>query len=200
MTVAEMILRYIRVFVDWPLLTLVLVLTTLKRLHEPLAALLNRIGSLEGYGIRVSTIEPAQQRRELDAGLEPKTQDALLEFVKKNPEEVAKYHLRLANGYQFERAFNLIYGSQLELLEYLQVKADAGEKYVNLLQFFQTFLKRGGPQATQFADYLSFLRNFHFIEYVDREGDQHVRITPFGVDFLSYLHAQYPTGFPFKPW
>lgn len=199
MEIAELVLRYVDVLLDWPLLTFILVFLALLWLRQPLAGLISRVGSVEGYGIRVKTLDPAEQQREAEQGLETKSSDALVEFIQSNPEEVAQYHQRLANGYWFERALNLIFGSQLDLLEHLEAKGDMGEKYVNLHSFFQEFLRRGGFPTTQMADYLGFLVTSRFMEYHTHNGEQCARITPFGADFLSYLRAQYPAGYQHKP-
>lgn len=201
MPITEMVLNFLRVLLDWPAVALIVAILVSRWLRTPLAGLLNRVGVVEGYGIRVATTpDPSQQQHEAREGLQPKTEHAALEYIRTHPEEIAKHQVRLYNSYWFERAFNLIYGSQLDLLEHLQSKGDVGEKYVNLLPFFQAFLKRGGTPNTQLADYLEFLRSMKFIEYYDRDGEQHARITPYGVDFLSYLRAEYPAGYRFKPW
>ena len=113
--------------------------------------------------------------------------------------QVLQYQ-RFYNGYWWERALNLIYGTQLEILEHLERKGDSGDKYVNLVPFFEAFRRRGGSPATQMADYLAFLQSMKLMCYAERDGESIVKITPFGVNFLSYLRASYPGGYKFKPW
>jgi hypothetical protein len=197
---ADWIFRYVQVFLAWPAVTLVLGLVALVWLRKPISDFLRRIRSAQGYGVRLDAVDPAQQLKEAQAADAPKSVSELVAWVSSHPDEAAATYSRLFNGYWWERALNLIYGSQIEILEHLEARGDRGESYVNLVSFFEEFRRRGGPAATQMAEYLAFLKNFSFIEYVTQNADQLVRITPFGVNFLSYLRAEYPGGYKFKPW
>lgn len=200
MEIADLVLRYVEVILSWPVITLILGLLALIWLREPIGNFLNRVRSAQGYGVRLDAVDPAQQLSKAQEVDELKSENELAVWVKDNPEVVATEFLRLLNGYWWERAFNIIYGSQIEILEHLEAKGDSGEKYVNLVPYFEEFLGRGGPAKTQMPDYLAFLQSMNFIEYQAKSGDPLVKITPFGVNFLSYLRAQYPASYKFKPW
>lgn len=200
MAVAEIVRSYLEIFLSWPVVTLVLGLLALWSFRAPLADFLRRMGRVEGYGVRIEAMDPLQQRQEAKKAILPENQDALQQYITENPQQVIELYQRTFNSYWFERAFNLIFGSQLELMEHLEAKTEKGERYINLVRFFQEFTRRGGPSTTQLADYLRFLKDIRFLEYLEREGEQYARITSSGVDFLSYLRAQYPAGYKFKPW
>jgi len=200
MKVAELVLRYLEVILSWPVIALALGAIALKLLHEPLSDFLRRNIEVEGYGFRVKAADPSQQRKEAQEAIQPRSEDALLTWVQENPEQVVTDYQRLFRGYWFERALNLIFGTQLELLEHLEACGDAGERYINLVPYFQKYLKQSGHSQRQMADYLGFLRDMRFMEYVEHDGEQYARLTPFGVDFLSYLRAQYGEMYKGRPW
>jgi len=100
--------------------------------------------------------------------------------------------------YWFERTFNIIYGTQIDLLEYLSAKGTDGDRYVNLLVFYNEFVKRSGLASTQMADYLGYLHSMRFVEYRGEGSDLIVKITPYGVNFLSYIKGQYPSTYKYK--
>lgn len=200
MEIADLVLQYVEVLLSWPVITLVLGLLALIWLRKPIGNFLNRVRSAEGYGVRLDAVDPAQQLRKSQDVDEPKSENELAVWIRDDTEVAATEFLRLFNGYWWERAFNIIYGSQIEILEHLEAKGDSGEKYVNLVPYFEEFLRRGGPANTQMPDYLAFLQSMNFIGYQTKNGEQLVKITPFGVNFLSYLRAQYPAGYKLKPW
>jgi hypothetical protein len=200
MWLAELILGYLEVLLSWPVIALVLGVIALRWLHQPIADFLRRNIEVEGYGIRLKAADPSQQRKEAQDAIQPQSEDALLKWVCENPERVVTDYQRLFNGYWFERAYNLIFGTQLELLEHLESRGGAGEKYINLIPYFQEYVKRSGHSKRQMADYLGFLRDLLFLEYFVHDGEQHARLTPFGADFLSYLRAQFGESYKGKPW
>lgn len=194
-----MVLRYLEVFLGWPVVVLVLGMAVLILFREELRAYLRRLEDLEGYGIRARAPLPALQLQAVKEGIEPTPEDQLQRLVTENPQQTLELFRRLYNSYTFERAFNSIFGSQVELLEHLEAKGDEGDKYVNLTKFFQAFVLRGGDiSKTQFADYIGFLTSTGLVEYADGDDGQIVRITPHGVDFLSYLRTSYPAGYRFR--
>jgi len=186
MEAARLVLDYLKLALTWPPVTLVLVIAAFRSFRDPLCRLIDRFVEGEGYGVRLKAT-PARQLEEAGESVQSPSANDIVQFVSEHPEEAKAAYERLFNGYWFERAFNLIFGSQLELLEHLAQRGDAGEQYVNLKRHFDEFLNRGGEKATQMADYLEFLRKMGFMRY---DGDA-AKITPLGVNFLSYLHANY---------
>lgn len=115
-------------------------------------------------------------------------------YIRENPKQVAQEYIKTFNAYYFERAYNLIYGTQISLLEHLSQKGDQGDSYVNLFRFYNEFLSRSNLTSTQMADYIGFLRDAKFVEQFGSDNDFRIRISPYGIDFLSYIKGQYPSG------
>ena len=200
MQTAEIILRYLEVILTWPVAGVVLGLVAMKWFRGPVSDFLRRVVRGEAYGVRLEAANPTDQRKEAQDVPKPQSGDAIEQYIRDNPKEVIREYLRAVNGYRFERAYNLIYGTQLDLLEHLSRIGEPGEPYINLVPFYNEFVKRSNLAATQMADYLGFLRDMLFIEYIGTGTDLRARITPLGVDFLSYIKGQYPTVYKYKAY
>lgn len=198
--IANLILQFAKIVISWPLAVFVLGLLFIRTFREPISDFFRRIIRGEAYGVRIEAATPSEQRKEAQQSESFRTPDEVERYVKENPKQVITEYQRLLNGYWFERAYNLIYGTQMALLQYLQVKGTEGEKYVNLFRFYNDFVFRSKLQKTQFADYLGFLAEIRFIEYKGQDTDLTVHITPYGINFLSYIQAQYPTSYRYRPF
>jgi hypothetical protein len=206
MLVAEMVLRYLQALLAWPPVVLVLGIVALKMFREPLADFFRRLTEGEAYGVRVKATTPAEQRKEIkeveEASGPPKLQSAedVERYIRDNPKAVMEELARTSNSFRFEKTYNLIYGTQIDLLEHLTTKGDEGESYTNLARFYNEFVRRSGLQTTQMADYLGFLKEAGLAEYVGYEPNLRLRITPFGLNFLSYIKGQYAASYRLKPF
>ena len=196
---AKIILEYLQVILGWPVVTLILGVIFLKWFKDPISDFFRRVVRGEAYGVRIEASSPSEQREEIkDTPQLP--QDQIEKYIKDNPKEVIVEYGRLLNGYRFERAFNIIYGTQMDLLEYLSTKGTAGENYINLVSFYNEFVKRSGLSSTQMADYLGFLKDMRFIELAEQNKVWNVKISAYGVDFLSYIKGQYPSSYRYRPF
>jgi len=200
MQIANLILEFSKIVISWPLAVFVLGLLFIRTFREPISDFFRRIVRGEAYGVRVEAATPSEQRKEAQQSQSFRTPDEVERYVKENPKKLITEYQRLLNGYWFERAYNLIYGTQVALLEYLQGKGTDGEKYVNLVGFYNEFVSRSHLQTTQFADYLAFLAEVRFTEYKGQHTDITVHITPYGINFLSYIKGQYPTAYKYRPF
>lgn len=198
METAEIILKYLQVILGWPVVALILGVIFLKWFKDPISDFFRRVVRGEAYGVKIEASSPSEQRKEVKEIPQPQTYDQIEKYIKDHPKEVIKEYLRLLNGYWFERAFNIIYGTQMDLLEYLSTKGTKGENYINLVSFYNEFVKRSGLASTQMADYLGFLKDMRFIEFVEENKTWSVKITAYGVDFLSYIKGQYPSSYRYR--
>src|SRR5215471_14239917 len=183
--IAELVLRYIEVFLRWPLAIFVLGLTGMILFKKPISDFLSRIISAGGYGFRLSAAGPQSQTTraiqqpdapELANVVEhqtpapqqqgpPMVPPQVIQYVKQYPTQVIEEYLRVFNGYRYERAFNLIYGTQIQLLQDLATKGTTGEAYTNLAIFYEEFRRRAGDSTNyQMPDYVRFLHEIGFIE------------------------------------
>lgn len=200
MSVAEIVLRVLEAVLSWPVAALVVGLVFLKRFERAISDFIRRVVRAEAYGARVEASRPEEQTREADAAQDLPRQDDIRRYISDNPGEVLAAYERAVRGFTFERAYNLIYGSQLELLEHLESLGSTGEDYVNLVPYFNEFRERSQLESAQFATYLSFLLTLEFIESVGAGNDLRMKITPLGIDFLNYIRAEYGSTYKFKPF
>ncbi len=191
MNIAEMVLRYIDVFLSWPMTVLFVSLIFIFKFQGSISGFLGRLTHGEAYGFRVAAASPSEQTR----AIERATSEQYNQQSTQDNQQLLAAYQRLLKLFMFEKSYNIIYGSQIFLLEHLESRGDVGEKYINLVGFFERFKQQSNSHAAMFDEYLSFLKTSTLIELKD--GD--VKITPLGVDFLSYLRASY-TAYRLKPY
>lgn len=197
METEEIVLRYLQVILAWPIICLVLGLFFMFLFKQPISDLFRRISKGELYGARFETNSPSEQDIKTKEEPQLKTKDDLEKYIKENPKKVQEEFLRYFNGYWFEKTFNLIYGTQINLLEHLANKGSQGDKYINLMGFYNEFIKRS-RFTTQLPDYIRFLKDGRFVEFMGEGSELSVKITPYGMDFLSYIKSQYPATYKYK--
>jgi len=191
MQIAEIILRYFEVFLKWPVIILIVAIIFFSLFKEPISDFLRRIIKAEAYGARLEASNPSEQHIETKKSFSSKPENEIEEFIRSKPKEAVKEIIRLWNGYIFERTFNVIYGTQIDLLEHLSDKGSNGEKYVNLAVFYKEFITRAKFAVVQMADYLGYLKNSGFVEFVGEGSEMSVKIMPYGIDFLSYIKTNF---------
>jgi len=198
MKIAEIILQYLQVFLGWPVIILILGIIFFKWFKEPISDFFRRLVKGEAYGVRVEASSPLEQQKEAKQIPQLQSQDEIERYIQEHPKEIIEEYIKLLKGYWFERVFNLIFGTQIRLLEYLSKKGTSGEKYINLVGFYDEYVKRSGVAIAQIGDYFRFLEAMKLIEYVSEGSELSVKITPFGVDFLSYIKTQYALVYKHK--
>ena len=67
-----------------------------------------------------------------------------------------------------------------------------------MVSFYNEFVKRSKLVSTQMADYIGFLEDGRFIEFVGEGSELNVKITPHGINFLSYIKGQYPVTYKYR--
>ncbi|MGH9853870.1 MAG: hypothetical protein ACREBD_28845 [Blastocatellia bacterium] len=221
MEIARLVLQYLQMVLSWPVITGALALYFLYSYRSPFSEFLRRITKGQGFGISLEAT-PVEQRKEIKEGdvlqldtplaqavkdetrsdlkgdpTIPSQAQVLIDYIKQDPDTAVRELGQIYNALRFERAYNLIYGSQLELLEHLLSKRVDGENYVNLHSFYERFLDQlettSRDSKYQYADYIGFLQDAGFVERADKSNEVRFRITPFGIDFLSYIRIQYPS-------
>jgi len=200
MNVAEIVLQYFKAILSWPVIVLILGAIFFKLFKEPISDFFRRLTKAEAYGARIEASNPSEQRIETKEAFPSKPENEIEKYIQSKPKEAAKEIIRLWNGYIFERTFNIIYGTQIDLLEHLSIKGSEGDKYINLVFFYNEFVKRSRPASVQMADYLKFLKDTGFIGFVGEGSELSVKIMPYGVDFLSYIKQNYPLKYKYRPW
>lgn len=194
----EILLRYLT---SWPVVVLILGVCFIIKFREAINNLIQRITKVYGVAIKAG-IPPEQQTEKIEKSL-PSEEEIKKSVKKKDLEKVLlKGFIKLSNEIKYERTFNMIYGSQIELLEYLSKKGTLGEKYINLRSFYNYSIKRWRsrfPTGTppKIISYFGFLEKMGYIKYLGKGDKRIVKITPHGNDFISYMIDRYP-AFDYK--
>jgi len=192
MEIAKIVLSYIQVLLNWPFLGACIIFIFILIFKERIDDFLSRLVKGKVGAVSIEALPAKQEKPIKDIKIERPKEEAI-EYIKKEPEKALNEYLRILNFYRFEKAFIYIYGTQINLLEYLTSKTDEGEKLVNLYIFYDNFTKKAISYTQTFIQYLSFLENWKFIHITTREDNEKiVKISSYGLDFLSYIKNQYP--------
>ena len=186
----KLFLEYLRVFLSWPVVALILGVFVIKAFGSGIRGLLGRIVKGEGYGITIEAQPQAADPPKSNAPKELSDTDATEKWVRENPKLAIEEYTKAYNSFRWERALNLIYGTQIDLLVYLASQGDAGEKYTNLTKFHSEHQRRVGNTRYPFADYMTFLQSLGFILFDN--ANSVVKIQPYGIGFLDHIKGWYP--------
>ncbi|MBA7661792.1 hypothetical protein ES703_69812 [subsurface metagenome] len=164
METIEIFLRYL----TWPIVILIF----FKIFKKPVFEFLKRLETASAYGVSVKAgipPDPDQQIKEIKKSLP--SEEEIKEGAKKKGFEafLLKKYKKLSKEYKYEMTFNVIFGTQMNLLEYLSKKGTSGEKYTNLMGFYNECLKRWRlryPIGTlpTITNYFGFLKNMGYIK------------------------------------
>ncbi len=192
MEIIEIVFRYW----PWPILVFVFIMMFKKQISE----FLQRLKTLKIFGTVLETgIPPEQKKEEITKSL-PLEKEIIKDVGEEDREIITKKYTELLEKYTFELTLNAIYGTQMDLLEFLSKKGTLGEKYSGLKRFYYYFIVR--PKlvvTTTETKYFGFLKDMEYIEYVGEGEEQIVKITPIGLDFLSYVKRLYPITYRDRP-
>ncbi len=192
MEMAEIVLSYIQVLLNWPFLGACLIFIFIIRFKKGIDGFLGRLvkGKIGSISLEAS---PTIQKKSIRENKIIESKEQAINYIRKNPEESFNIYLKTNNLFRFEKAFNNIFGTQINLLEYLTSKADEGEKLLNLYVFYDNFTKKAISYTQTFDQYLGFLESWKFIQIITREDKEKIiKITPHGLDLLFYIKSQYP--------
>lgn len=155
-----------------------------KQISNFLTRLVNaKIGNLN----LVATKPTEQTKKDIQDEIKIKA----IKYVKSHPKETIEEFFTLFDKYKFERIFNIIYGSQISLLEHLSLKGDTGDKYINLYKFYDEFTNKTIPSHPEITEYFGFLESWKLVEASGENMNKGYIITPFGINFLSYIKINY---------
>lgn len=121
-------------------------------------------------------------------------------YVIKNPAETIVEYRRLLFDYNCERLFNSIYGTQISLLEFLAARPTEGITLPEIAPFHSAHQAFVGHTGYQLRDFVTFLLVFGVLLAEGPPENQRYRITQYGVEFLSYIKANYPTLWNLRPF
>ena len=198
MKIEELILRYLQVLLNWPFLSACLIFTFILMFKKQIGDFLSRLVKGKVGGLFVEAANPLKQENVIEEDNIKNPKDRAIDYMKNCPEEAFREYVRTYNAYFYERTFNIIFGSQIDLLEYLANKKDKREKDINLYTFYNSFMIKTIPPRVTFDQYLGFLESCKFIKIIIEESEKIVEITSYGLNFLSYIKSQYPTTYKYR--
>ena len=219
-----LLLEYAKVIFSWPLIVLVIALVFFKRFQSSIQGFLNRATEANFMGQTVKASPPEVQREVQgttedrltqaaeaqstqgtsatapeDVSLPPELKndpqaELAVNYVRNNPVQTVVEYKRLFFGYNCERLFNSIYGTQVSLLEFLAARPTESVTLPEIAQFHSAHQARAGRTEYQLRDYVNFLLVFGVVSADGPPESLRYRITQQGVEFLSYIKANYPSA------
>ncbi len=194
MTWAELLLRWADILVrsleyilSWPVAILIVGLCFFYKFKLAIEGFLNRMTEATFPGGCIKAINP-QEQQQVETLINPKNEQEWILWVKQNPEQMHKYCVEISNQLKYERIMNIIYGTQIRLLENLEKKSKYGESIQNLQSYYVEFQRLGNNHITRFDEYLGFLQASNLIEIKENMAI----LTTVGQNFLIYIRSIYP--------
>jgi predicted transcriptional regulator len=218
-----MLLDYLKVVLSWPPMALVIVLVFFYRFKLAIEGLLGRVTEGEIFGQKIKAAAPSQslESSSTDEYLtniveshpnadtqpiasvseplpdeladDPHAQIAI-EWVKNNPIQTVIEYKKLMLHLGFERAFNMMYGTQISLLEFLALRPTDSISITQLSKFHMEHLSKVMGSNYQRQNYMNFLVINDLIREAPIADQQGYSITSHGIQFLAYIKATYPLG------
>lgn len=219
-----LLLEYAKVIFAWPPIALVIALVFFKRFQLSIQGFLNRATEANVLGQTVKAAPPEAQRevqgtmedRLTQAAEAQSTQGAsipppeqvplppelqndpqaqlAIAYARNNPVETVIEYKRLLFNYNCERLFNSIYGTQISLLEFLAARPTEAVTLPEIAPFHSAHQALVGRTEYELRDYVHFLLVFGVVSADGVPESLRYRITQHGVEFLSYIKANYPAA------
>lgn len=215
----ELLLEYLKVLFSWPPIALVIAFIFISRFRGAIDDFLNRIIEGNIFGQAFKAVPPRQQPggpratedrlalaaeahpqengvQQVEEPLPPELANdplapAAIAYVKNNPAQTVIEYKRILFSYNSERLFTRIYGTQIALLEFLAAHPDEPASIMRLAQFHEEHQQKAGSTEYQLRDYINFLVSYGVVSVSGPEHALEYRITQHGVEFLSYIKANY---------
>jgi hypothetical protein len=197
MEISQQVLEYLKVLLSWPVITGVCVFFFIRTFKKPIENFIQRLTRGNFYGVAVEAI-PQSQSTETVSDIGALSLSDPERYVAEHPKETVGELEELRTKFQCERVFNIIYGSQIRLLDHLKDKGQMGEHYNNLIRFYREFLQKSNLTTINMDTYLSFLESMKLVEATTIGNSKAFKLGPFGEKFLSYIKAEYDPFFKGK--
>ncbi|MDD3735060.1 MAG: hypothetical protein PHO31_01115 [Candidatus Pacebacteria bacterium] len=187
----ELILEFIKIII-WPGLISIFIF----KFKNEIKGLINRIVSAEfPGGIKVNL--PLEQKtpdknipEEIKDSIEIKKEfsDKELNDLQRQINVLLSQINTLRTALIFERIYQTIFGSQINLLEELRLKGTNGVFYEDIAAYYQQIrIKWPDLNSYPLENYLNYLINSGLVEVFFDNEKKKCRITPLGIDFLEYI-------------
>lgn len=216
-------LEYFKVVLSWPPITFVILAIFFWRFETPLKNLIDRIveGSILGSTFKASATLEQQQKDGVEiedrlatkaaslqsnptraddlalaSSLElPNDEQTLnaINYVRGHPVETVAEYKRLFFQFTCEKLFNCIFGTQVEMLTFLEASGDIPQPLANLVKFHLDHQRKIRRTEYQIGPFINFLVTQGMMTFEGDTTNPQYKITPNGINFLSYIRATYAT-------
>ena len=123
-----------------------------------------------------------------------KNYDELTKLIASNPKNAKDEYLKLTTHLHYERTFNLIFGTQIMLLEKLEKSVPNGQPYEDLRIFWLESCRLFKNDSYGYEQYIGFLKTALLITY----NNKNIVLSTGGKDFLNYIRNYYPVTYASK--
>ncbi|MBI3776860.1 MAG: hypothetical protein HY273_15175 [Gammaproteobacteria bacterium] len=218
----QLLLEYLKVVLGWPPVGLAIAILFTSRFKSAIDDFLKRLIEGNVLGQTFKAAPPRDQQNiaqrpddlhtkataaqqtvlthpetELAESLPPELANdpqasAELAYVRQHPAQTVLDYRRLLFSYNAERLFNSIYGTQISLLDSLASRPSETITLAQLAQFHEAHQKQAKRTEYQLRDYVNFLVNFGVLAVKGPPHENTYTITQDGIEFLSYIKANYP--------
>lgn len=213
------LLEYLKVLLSWPPIVLIISLIAFSKFHDSIKDLMRRV--IEGSFLGNSFKATPQLEQQLNVNVESKndpnlasiantspikyneqdelppelTDDPLakkaIDFVKENPVQTVIEYKNLSKYYGFERTFNLIYGTQVSILEFLSTAPDKIFSQEDLVSYYHLHQSLANNHKSSVDDYFNFLIRFGLLISTGPSDKRYFQISHLGREFLVYIKKNY---------
>lgn len=189
----ELFVKFVGTILSWPVVVAIISIYALKNYKISIDGFISRIieWTFPGGCLKASTAE-AQNKvalpvPEKDMSVSNQNLD---ENATNKLKTIQDNYNNLYKVYVNERAMNIIFGTQIAILEYLEKMGLNGIRYIDLFPYYQEYQRRSGDFYTTPENYFAFLKNWNLI--VIDFNSSIVKITDVGLGFLNYIRSAYP--------
>lgn len=210
----QLLLEYLRVFLSWPPIALIIAFLFITTFRKQIDDLLTRVVEGNFLGQVFKAVPPSQQLvgatedrlalavQDSSVPMESEqlppelvgdpTAASAVAYARNNPAQVIIEYRKVLFAYNSEKLFARIFGTQVELLEFLASRPNDSIPLAVLARFHGDHQTKVGNTAYELRDYVNFLISFGVISVSGPENAHEYKITQHGVEFLSYIKSNYP--------
>lgn len=199
-SLANKILDYLKVII-WPFVVLIFVFS----FKTNIAKFIDEISELNIFGNMAKRDQPTLTQNPphedvpevIKESAELKTEEIKKEIKTKTTAEDQDNQKKililqvaeLQTALLFERIYNIIFGSQIKLLESLIINGSAGILYEDIAAYYQG-VKAKWPNLNSYPleNYLGYLMNSGLIILFSEGIQKKYKVTPLGIDFIEYIN------------
>ena len=218
----SIVLEFFKLILSWPIVTLIIFVVAMVNFKNPISNWIEKLTNLEyeGRGQKLKIFaqqqtpraeeipeimekakavenaksnEPIKQYEIPDEIKHLENVNGLIAYAEAHPAETVVELNRAVKRYHFERIFNSIFGSQIQLLEYLSSNPQNWQAVSSVSGFYAAHKQTLSNHSPDLFTYLNYLKQNGLIELVWNQDTQTIRATALTGEFLNYLVESYPS-------